>query len=428
MKKRIWMLILAVIMLTGMCGMHVMAVENVTGKITEVTQESRIVLPDGRTQYVYSVTGTGLKEVGVVVHKSVNSKFKTSMYEVEREGEGDLQKVIVTFATWDKLDEIFENQIKGFIRFYPTTTDMNMFNYEAQLNIKLNKDEAPTASEQAKILTVAASPANAYYANGVTEVTVTGEALDAANLEVNVDNADVGAITGNDTELRFAVTFPNNVKVNPVEYEISVNIKGQDDKYKVTVTVNGVNTITGKEALEHPEHILDVRAEATILKTGGIREAKQFPQFPMEDRTLDAKMQEFAEVYKGNNDPIYVMCNSGFVGAPRATKNLLAAGIEPERIFTILKGAGDSDIRKRFEDLTVEEPEDTPADTPTDTPTDAPTEQPTGKPSEQPQKPDGSTGAAETGDEAKAALWGTFLIVAALAMMSQAFCFKKEEA
>lgn len=77
------------------------AKEAEASKISSVTQVSRTFLDDGRTEYVYNVTGANLKEVGVLVHKSFNSRFSTSQYTVEREGEGATQKVTVTIAPWD---------------------------------------------------------------------------------------------------------------------------------------------------------------------------------------------------------------------------------------------------------------------------------------------------------------------------------------
>ena len=42
---------------------------------------------------------------------------------------------------------------------------------------------------------------------------------------------------------------------------------------------------------------------------------------------------------EGDTKPIYIVCNSGQRGAQRATANLLAAGIDEARIFTITGGA-----------------------------------------------------------------------------------------
>ncbi len=197
-----------------------------------------------------------------------------------------------------------------------------------------------------EITSVTATAETVAYEGGNVDFTVVGTSLKAEDLEVTGTPAvTVKNLTGTDTELKFTVEFPANTAISAKKYEISVKVKGQDKEEKVSVTVNGVNTISGKDALEHPSYILDVRAEDKITVTGKIPGSQTCPQFPMDDASLDEKMQAFAERYKENTDPIYIMCNSGFVGAPRATKNLLAAGIAPSRIFTIVGGASDEDIR-----------------------------------------------------------------------------------
>ena len=197
-----------------------------------------------------------------------------------------------------------------------------------------------------EITSVTATAETVAYEGGSVDFTVVGTSLKAEDLEVTGTPAvTVKNLTGTDTELKFTVEFPANTAISAKKYEISVKVKGQDKEEKVSVTVNGVNTISGKDALEHPSYILDVRAEDKIAVTGKIPGSQTCPQFPTDDASLDEKMQAFAERYKDNTDPIYIMCNSGFVGAPRAAKNLLAAGIAPSRIFTIVGGASDEDIR-----------------------------------------------------------------------------------
>ena len=198
-----------------------------------------------------------------------------------------------------------------------------------------------------EITSVTATAETVAYEGGSVDFTVVGTSLKAEDLEVTGTPAvTVKNLTGTDTELKFTVEFPANTAISAKKYEISVKVKGQDKEEKVSVTVNGVNTISGKDALEYPSsYILDVRAEDKIAATGKILGSHTCPQFPIDDASLDEKMQAFAERYKDNTAPIYIMCNSGFVGAPRATKNLLAAGIAPSRIFTIVGGASDEDIR-----------------------------------------------------------------------------------
>ena len=187
------------------------------------------------------------------------------------------------------------------------------------------------------------------YANGTVEVTVAGTDLSSDNLEISATrDAVCSKPMGTATEQKFTVTFPNNTGIAEIEYSISVIVKGQTDKKEVNVTVNGVNTISGKEALNKPTCILDVRDQETISLTGSIPGSRFCPQFPLTDESLDENMQKFAEIYKNSMEPIYILCKTGLGGAPKATKNLLAAGIEPGRIFTILLGATDEDIQAAF--------------------------------------------------------------------------------
>ena len=198
-----------------------------------------------------------------------------------------------------------------------------------------------------EITYVSATGSTLNYEGGSIDVTVIGTGLKAEDLEVTGTPAvTVKNLTGTDTELKFTVEFPANTAISAINYAVSVKLKGQEkDAATIPVMVKGVNTISGKDALEHSSYILDVRAEDKIAVTGKIPGSQTCPQFPIGDASLDEKMQAFAERYKENTDPIYIMCNSGFVGAPRATKNLLAAGIAPSRIFTIVGGASDEDIR-----------------------------------------------------------------------------------
>ena len=312
-------------------------------KISAVNLLSRTILEDGRTEYAYEVTGEALEAVGIRVKASINETVKEDKYEVKREGTGTKQIVTITFATWSQLNILDEKEkeLNWEIRFYPNGDRTG--SYESA-DVKLIKDEKPAATDVIESMTVSAKEVD--YVNGKTEVTVKGTDLNAENLEVSVESGvTVGEITGTSDELKFTVTFPTNPYTTAKDYKVSVNIRGKEDTKDATITVKGANTITGAEALKNPSYILDVRKEDTIAATGKIPGSQACPQFPTDDASLDEKMQAFAERYKDNTDPIYIMCNSGKVGAPRATKNLLAAGIDPARIFTILGGAGDADIQ-----------------------------------------------------------------------------------
>ena len=312
-------------------------------KISSVNQLSRNVLEDGRTEYVYEVTGEALETVGVRVKASINETIKEDKYEVKREGTGTKQIVTVTFLPWNQLNIIDEKEqeLNWEIRFYPSSDRTGSYESKAITLIKGEKPAAPDVIES-----ITASANEVAYFKGMAEFTVKGTDLNAENLEISVEpGATVGEITGTSEELKFTVTFPTNPYTGAKDSKVSVNVRGKEDKKEVTVTVKGANAITGKEALKNPSFILDVRAESTIAATGKVAGSQTFPQFPEEDASLDEKMQAFAERYKDTTDPIYIMCNSGKVGAPRATKNLLAAGIDASRIFTILGGAGDADIK-----------------------------------------------------------------------------------
>ena len=312
-------------------------------KISAVNLLSRTILEDGRTEYAYEVTGEALEAVGIRVKASINETVKEDKYEVKREGIGTKQIVTITFAPWSQLNILDEKEkeLNWEIRFYPNGDRTG--SYESA-DVKLIKDEKPAAADVIESMTVSAKEVD--YVNGKTEVTVKGTDLNAENLEVSVESGvTVGEITGTSDELKFTVTFPTNPYTTAKDYKVSVNIRGKEDTKDATITVKGANTITGAEALKNPSYILDVRKEDTIAATGKIPGSQACPQFPTDDASLDEKMQAFAERYKDNTDPIYIMCNSGKVGAPRATKNLLAAGIDPARIFTILGGAGDADIQ-----------------------------------------------------------------------------------
>ena len=319
------------------------AKEAEASKISSVTQVSRTFLDDGRTEYVYNVTGEALEAVGIRVKASINETVKEDKYEVKREGTGTKQIVTITFAPWSQLNILDEKEkeLNWEVRFYPNGDRTG--SYESA-DVKLIKEEKPAAADVIESMTVSAKEVD--YVNGKTEVTVKGTDLNAENLEVSVESGvTVGEITGTSDELKFTVTFPTNPYTTAKDYKVSVNIRGKEDTKDAIITVKGANTIAGAEALKNPSYILDVRAEDRIAATGKIPGSQACPQFPTDDASLDEKMQAFAERYKDNTDPIYIMCNSGKVGAPRATKNLLAAGIDPARIFTILGGAGDADIQ-----------------------------------------------------------------------------------
>ena len=318
------------------------AAEN-TG-ITGVTLVSRTFLADGKTEFVYDVEGQDLQEVGIRVKEGVNKTINASKYEVKREGTGEKQRVTITFVPYSQLGE-FDDVLNWTIRFYPSSSDMTSSDYKTA-DIQIFKDETPAADTA--ITSVTASAETAAYANGTVELTVAGTGLDTADLEVTADPADgvsVGTFAGTATEQKVTVTFPVNATTSPVAYKLSVGLKGQEEKKDVTVNVNGANTISGADALKEPANILDVRELETRNSVGHVPGSMFCPQFPLDDPSLDAVMQTYAQRFIGTTQPIYVLCKGGVKGAQRATKNLLTAGVEPERIFTIVKGATDTDIK-----------------------------------------------------------------------------------
>ncbi|MCU6685027.1 rhodanese-like domain-containing protein [Dorea acetigenes] len=96
-----------------------------------------------------------------------------------------------------------------------------------------------------------------------------------------------------------------------------------------------------KAAADGSAYILDVRLFENYT-AGRITNSLWCPQFPLDDESLDAKLADYAKATfmgEGDTKPIYIVCNSGQRGAQRATANLLAAGIDEARIFTITGGA-----------------------------------------------------------------------------------------
>ena len=225
----------------------------VESSISKVTQVSRTFLDNGRTEYVYDVEGENLQEVGVLVHKSVNSKFTASQYTVNREGTGTMQRVTVSIAPWDELNAMFdETEIKGFIRFYPTTSDMGSWNYVEQLDIQLIKDEKPAEPETPEMVVTpnntAISADGGYVVFEVSQsvkeysVTVDGvELVEDEDYEVN----DLGG--------RFGIYFWENPGNTP---------------RTLTVTLNGVATNILQEAASTSEISSVTEVSRTFLEDG----------------------------------------------------------------------------------------------------------------------------------------------------------------
>lgn len=122
----------------------------------------------------------------------------------------------------------------------------------------------------------------------------------------------------------------------------------------VDPAIEDVVVSTQAEAMKYisPEDAVDAAANGTAYTldvrlfdrytSGRITNSLWCPQFPLDDTSLDAKLQEFAKanfLSAGDTKPIHIVCNAGASGAQRATNNLLAAGVSADRIFTIEGGA-----------------------------------------------------------------------------------------
>ena len=91
-------------------------------------------------------------------------------------------------------------------------------------------------------------------------------------------------------------------------------------------------------AKEGGTHVLDVR-EWNNYVSGRVVNSEWCPIFPLEDDSLVETMTAYAEENFGDDEDIYIICNSGQRGAQKATGVLEDAGIDASRIYTVEGGA-----------------------------------------------------------------------------------------
>ena len=91
-------------------------------------------------------------------------------------------------------------------------------------------------------------------------------------------------------------------------------------------------------AKEGGTHVLDVR-EWNNYVSGRVVNSEWCPIFPLEDDSLVETMTAYAEENFGDDEDIYIICNSGQRGAQKATGVLEDAGIDASRMYTVEGGA-----------------------------------------------------------------------------------------
>lgn len=91
-------------------------------------------------------------------------------------------------------------------------------------------------------------------------------------------------------------------------------------------------------AKEGGTHVLDVR-EWNNYVSGRVVNSEWCPISPLEDDSLVETMTAYAEENFGDDEDIYIICNSGQRGAQKATGVLEDAGIDASRIYTVEGGA-----------------------------------------------------------------------------------------
>lgn len=91
-------------------------------------------------------------------------------------------------------------------------------------------------------------------------------------------------------------------------------------------------------AKEGGTHVLDVR-EWNNYVSERVVNSEWCPIFPLEDDSLVETMTAYAEENFGDDEDIYIICNSGQRGAQKATGVLEDAGIDASRIYTVEGGA-----------------------------------------------------------------------------------------
>lgn len=220
-------------------GEHVASVQqagqsDVAASISGIEKSSQKKLADGRTQVVYKVSGSNLKEVGIKVKEGFNTTLKEGTYTVERSGAGTEQTVTITLpANNDEFDTTYT------INFFGST--------DSQTVEKSDKVTVSPAGQttQASISGVSVDKAETEWNEGTVTASVKGTGL-SSDLEVKVlDSANqdvkatVGKASGTETEQKFTVELPDNTATADKTYTISVNIKGQTETKQASVKVKG---------------------------------------------------------------------------------------------------------------------------------------------------------------------------------------------
>ena len=204
--------------------------------------------------------------------------------------------------------------------------------YESGLELTYVVSSSETDAED--IAAVMVSNKTVPYANGVTTVTVKGTKLDADDVEIVVEGLNgevtVSKISENTSEIKFRVVFPSNLKLSAEKYTMYVGLKGQENRNKTTIIVNGINTISAEDALKFPEYILDVRDEETIKRDGMVSGSTVYSQF--------------SQAVVGNN-PVYILDINGTTATSKIVEELLEAGIDSVQIHVIVGGTTDRNIK-----------------------------------------------------------------------------------
>lgn len=128
-------------------------------------------------------------------------------------------------------------------------------------------------------------------------------------------------------------TIKGGAKENPVKAHLFQFVTGE----QTVAAIDNENTV-----------ILDLRAYDAYSQ-GHVPGAAWSPVFPLDDAALDTQIKNYAAhelIPSGKN--VYVLCYSGFKCARRATLDLVAAGMNPDKIFTIENGANNEVVSAKF--------------------------------------------------------------------------------
>lgn len=128
----------------------------------------------------------------------------------------------------------------------------------------------------------------------------------------------------------------------------NVNMVFAKESTFITAEAESYSTVSPEEAVQAgtdgSAYVLDVRTYKEFAAGRVINSiwCPQFPSIDFDDSILDNLMVAYAKEHflnDGDTKPVYIICRSGKVGAPRAAGNLLEAGVDPSRIFIVEGGA-----------------------------------------------------------------------------------------